>query len=749
MQHQLKSTASERLKVLSPFGIGLRKPRHFADMLKVAWKNKDNLPYAWKVLSKGVCDGCALGVAGFHDWTIEGVHLCMTRLNLLRLNTMPEMEHSLLENVYKIKAKDNAQLRELGRLAHPMLRKRGDAGFHQISWNDAISRIAARIKATTPDRLAFYLTSRGITNEVYYVAQKAARLIGTNSVDNAARLCHSPSTGAMKAAIGWGASTCSYKDWFGTDLIVFFGSNPANDQPVAMKYLDAAKSHGTKVVLVNPYLEPGMKRYWVPSTIKSALVGTKITDYWYPVTQGGDVAFLYGVIKHLLENEWIAQEFIERHTLGVEELVAKARLLTWPELESRAGLSRESMLDFAKLLAGAKNAVLVWSMGITQHVFGADAVAMILNLALLRGYVGREKTGVMPIRGHSGVQGGAEMGAYSTALPGGKPITPESARALSSVYGFDIPDRPGLTATEMVESAHRGELDVFYCVGGNFLRTLPNPDYVAEALAKVPLRIHQDIILTDQMLIDPAERAEEVILLPAKTRYEQDGGGTETTTERRVIFGEQLPRQVGEARSEWQILRDLALAVRPEFSALFGCSTGAEIRSEIARVVPLYDGMQHLSKTGDQFQYGGARLADGGIFNTPDQKGHFRAVPLPEKRTLPGTFFLSTRRGKQFNTLIYAEVDPLNGAARDAVLMNSDDAAELRLKHGDPVLLASDCGNMYARVHLAPIARANVQVHFPEGNPLLPKGCCDAVGGVPDYNAIIRITKCAEVDLMR
>ena len=213
------------------------------------------------------------------------------------LNTMPEMDHALLGDVAALRQKDNAELRELGRLAYPMLRLRGDKGFRRITWDEAISRIAARIKATTPERFALYLTSRGITNEVYYVAQKAARLIGTNNVDNAARLCHSPSTGAMKAAIGWGASTCSYQDWFGTDLIVFFGSNPANDQPVAMKYLDAAKKHGTKIALVNPYLEPGMKRYWVPSTFKCALFGSKITDYWFPVAQGGDVAFLYGVQK--------------------------------------------------------------------------------------------------------------------------------------------------------------------------------------------------------------------------------------------------------------------------------------------------------------------------------------------------------------------------------------------------------------------------------------------------------------------
>src|SRR6476619_7112569 len=142
-------------------------------MAAVVWKNRDNLPYAWKVLSKGVCDGCALGVAGFHDWTIKGVHLCMTRLNLLRLNTMPALDVRLLEDVSKLEKMDNAQLRELGRLPYPMLREKNARGFRRITWEDAYQRIARKLKATDPKRFAFFVTSRGVTNEVYYMAQKA------------------------------------------------------------------------------------------------------------------------------------------------------------------------------------------------------------------------------------------------------------------------------------------------------------------------------------------------------------------------------------------------------------------------------------------------------------------------------------------------------------------------------------------------------------------------------------------------
>src|SRR5690606_36648382 len=381
---------------------------------------------------------------------------------------------------------------------------------------------------------------------------------------------------------------------------------------------------------------------------------------------------------------------------------------------------------------------------------GGDAVSMILNLGLAMGFVGRPRNGLMPIRGHSSVQGGAEMGCYSTAYPGGKPINAENARALEEAYGFPSPDWPGLTAVEMVEACARDQLDVLYCVGGNFLRTLPQPDYVAAAMQRVPLRVHQDIIVTDQMLIDPGEGAEAVLLLPAKTRYEQEGGGIETSTERRVMFSPEIPRTVGEARAEWRILRDAAALAHPDRAHLLGCECAQAIREEIARVIPAYDGVQHLRKTGDAIQWGGERLCDHGAFATPDGKAQFRTVDLrdPAAELKSGAegpggrrFMVSTRRGKQFNPIILAEIDPLTGAGRDAVFINPEDAAELHLARGDRVRLVNATGTLECRVFPAPIARGSLQVHWPEGNVLIPRGIVDTVGGVPDYNAVVSIER--------
>ena len=258
-------------------------------MLRAAWANRDEWRYAWRILRDGVCDGCALGTTGMRDWTIPGVHLCMVRLELLRLNTAPPLDSTVLADVAALRPRSSTQLRALGRLPYPMIRRRGDPGFSRIDWDRALTIVAEGLRVSDPQRTAFYLTSRGITNEVYYVAQKMARLLGTNNVDNSARLCHAASTVAMKRALGHGASTCSYSDWLDAGLIVLLGSNTPNNQPVTTKYLYEAKRRGAQIAVVNPFREPGLDRYWVPSVVESAVFGTTFADHWFDVDTGGDL----------------------------------------------------------------------------------------------------------------------------------------------------------------------------------------------------------------------------------------------------------------------------------------------------------------------------------------------------------------------------------------------------------------------------------------------------------------------------
>jgi len=723
---------------LIPYGITEQHPNAYKDIASVIWENRDNLGYAWRVLNHGCCDGCSLGTKGMRDWTMKGVHLCAVRLQLLRLNTMPAMDWRKLENVDSLRGISEKQLRKLGRLAVPMIRRHGEPGFHRVSWDEAIATVAEGLGAFDPHRIAWYLTSRGLTNEAYYAHQKVARFLGTNHVDTSARICHAPSTAALNATVGCAATTCSYSDWIGSDLIVFVGSNPANNQPVTTKYLHYAKQQGTKVFVVNPYLEPGLERYWVPSVVRSALFGTRIMDDFFPIHVGGDIPFFYGVLKILIENDWLDREFIRERTVGWAELETKARALSWEELERGSGLPRADMFRFAEAFGKARSAVVVWSMGITQHRYGSDNVCALVNLQLAKGNVGRPHTGLMPIRGHSGVQGGAEMGGMPGAYVMGSAATEENARrfAQPEMWGFAPPAWKGLSAAQMVLAAERGEIDALWQSGGNFKQTLPEPDRVHQALGRIKLRIHQDIVTNPTMLVDPADT---VVLLPARTRYEQRGGGTETSTERRIIYSPEIPGpRPEEAREEWEIPVLVARKIDPERAKeAFPWKDTQDIRDEIERVCPSYKGIAKLQKEGDSFQYGGPRLLTE-RFLTADGKGHFTAVGLPEEKIPEGHFLLSTRRGKQFNSMVLADKDPLTGAARDEILISEEDARRLSLRQGQSITLRNELGQLHGRVKIDSIKPGSLQAHWPEANVLIPAGRLDP-SGVPDYNATVEL----------
>ncbi|HKT05186.1 MAG TPA: FdhF/YdeP family oxidoreductase [Rugosimonospora sp.] len=723
---------------LKPFGIGEGRPNNYLEIVKAIRENRHQLRYAWRILRQGTCDGCALGTKGIRDWTMREVHLCNIRLRLLRLNTMPALDTSMLADPAALSRRSGAELRALGRLAEPMLRRAGEPGFRPVGWDTALELAAGKLRDVPPGRVACYLTSRGAPNENYFAAQKAIRALGTNSIDNAARICHSPSTFGLKGALGVAATTCSYTDWIGSDLIVFVGSNVANNQPVAMKYLYHARKAGTRVVCVNAYREPGMARYWVPSNLESAVFGTKMTDRFFDINVGGDIGFLNGVLKHMVERGWVDRSFVDGHTTGYDAVVRSLAGQAWPDLEAQAGSTREEMLALAELLRDAGTAVFVWSMGVTQHAFGEDNVRAIINLGLAKGFVGRDRCGLMPIRGHSGVQGGAEMGAYATVLPGGVPIEAAHADRLTELWGFKVPTTPGLTAAEMIDAAYAGELDVLISSGGNFTEVLPDPEYCRTALGRIPLRVHIDICVSSQMLVDSAG---DVLLLPAQTRYEMAGGVTETSTERRVIFSPEVPGpRPPAAWPEYRIFGELVARARPELADAVRYGGTADIRADIAAAIPLYRGIEKLRAFGDEFQYGGPHLCADWRFPTDDGKARFSVIALPDTRRPDGTFTVATRRGKQFNSMVQERRDPLNGVLRDAVLINPLDADALGLADGAPVLLESASGRLRGRICRAPVTPGNLQVHWPEGEVLIDRTRRSPQAKMPDYNAIVRLT---------
>jgi anaerobic selenocysteine-containing dehydrogenase len=303
-------------------------------------------------------------------------------------------------------------------------RRRGEAGFRRVSWDEALSVLAGGLRATTPDRTALYLTSRGITNETYYVAAKATRALGVANIDSAARVCHAPSTVGLKQTIGVAATTCSFQDVIEAPLVVLWGSNPANNQPVFMKYLYLARRRGCRVVVVNPYLEPGLERYWVPSNVESALFGTKMCDLHVPVRPGGDVALANAALQRLIARGAVDRPFVDAHTEGFDEVAMALAGQDPDHLLALAGVDRPTLESFVDELAQAGGAIHVWSMGITQHRGAAETVRGFVNLALAREPSGATGWGSCPSAATRACRGAPRWAPTPPPCPGACPSIP-------------------------------------------------------------------------------------------------------------------------------------------------------------------------------------------------------------------------------------------------------------------------------------------------------------------------------------
>ena len=621
---QVKSNDTRLSRVL-PFALlGEAKPRHYHELLGVIWANRKEIPYAWNILNHGVCDGCSLGPYGLRDSVLDGVHLCMTRLKLLRVNTMGALDLPVMSDVTRLRALPPEQLRSLGRLAYPMIRRKGERGFLRISWDEALGIVAKRIHKLVPNEMGFLATSRRLTNEVYYVFQKLARVLGTNNVDLCSRWCHAASVSGLKSTLGYGAPTCSLSDFIGTDLLVIFGSGLADNQPVTPKYMHNAKKSGTRIVAVSPVREYGLDRYWMPSVA----FGTRLVDDFFQVREGGDIALINGVLKTLIANDQIDHEFIDKNTAAFADLKNSLEQQSWEMLEQRSGLSRGEMQRFAILYSQARTAVFVYSLGFTQQEFGVNNVKAVVNLALARGMLGREKCGIMPMRGHSGAQGGGECGFEPDKFPGAFAVNDDSARRFSNLWHHPVPSTPGLKLPDMIEAAHEGKCKFLYSVGGNLLHTLPNASFVSKALGRLPMRVHQDIVLNTSMLLD-AEEA--VILLPGQTRYEQRSGGTSTSTERRIRFTPEIPgHQLGDTLPDWEIPILIGRKALPNGDKLFPFTGTQAIREEMSRVMPIYQGIEKLTQEGDHLQWGGPQLYKDGFTMMPENRALFTALDPPD-----------------------------------------------------------------------------------------------------------------------
>ena len=431
----------------------------------------------------------------------------------------------------------------------------------------------------------------------------------------------------------------------GTDLVVILGSDLANNQPVTTKYLHYAKRQGTRIVVVNPMREPGLERYWVPCDLRSALFGTRLMDDFFQVARGR---------RHRVHARRAQAPDRARRVgtatsssgapTGFEALRAHGRrALPWETLETRRRAhARRHGSASPTQYARAKTAVFVYSMGLTQHRFGVDNVKAIVNLALARGMLGREKCGIMPIRGHSGVQGGGECGVDPDKYPGGFEVANESdRRALRGRCGA-VRSRRGRAIAR--SRCSRPRTTARSTCSTRSAATCSRPCPTATTCAKRSRACGSASTRTSCSTPRRCSTGRTVLLLPAQTRYETPGGGTATSTERRIRFSPEIagPR-IAEARPEWEIPVQLAIAARPELAPLLAWTrhrpTSAARWRGRCRSTPAVEALEREGAVGAVGRR--APLRATASRRMPEGRARFTPVPLPEIEIPPGHFYLT------------------------------------------------------------------------------------------------------------
>jgi molybdopterin-dependent oxidoreductase alpha subunit len=365
----------------------------------------------------------------------------------------------------QLRGMTSRQLENSGRLSEPLYLAPGSTSYQPIPWDRALSLVAERMRAAGPERSFFY-ASGWASNEAGFLFQLLARLFGTNYVNNCSYYCHQASGVGLGMALGTGAGTVRLEDLDHADVYILIGANPASNHPRLMRSLMQLRRRGGQVIVINPLQELGLKNFRVPSDVRSLLFGTDIASMYVQPHVGGDLALLTGIAKEVLESQSHDVAFIDRHTEGFATFAAHLQQVGWDRIIEESGVAREQIRRIAEVYSRSKNAIIGWCMGITHHLHGTQSVHTIASLAMLRGMVGREHAGLMPIRGHSNVQGLGTVG-----------VTPALKQHMLGRFekrlGIQPPRSPGLDTMACMDAAWDKRMEVALCLGGNLYGSNP------------------------------------------------------------------------------------------------------------------------------------------------------------------------------------------------------------------------------------------------------------------------------------
>jgi len=691
-----------------------------------------------RLQAHNACKTCAVGMGGqrggLHDERGSFPEVCKKSIQAQAADMQPPIDERFFaqHSVADLQRLSGRQLEAAGRLGFPLLWQSGTSHFRRVTWNDAYGLAAAALRSAAPERTFFYSSGRS-SNEAAFLLQCFARVFGTNNVNNCSYYCHQASGVALQRAIGSATATVTLDDLSRTDLVMVIGANPASNHPRLISQLIDVRRRGGKVIVINPLQEIGLVRFRVPSDWRSMLFGSEVSDLYLQPHIGTDVAVLKLLLKGIVEGGAADQAYLSAHVDGWEAVESDIRSTPAAALLADCGLRADDIEVAVRLLATSQRTVFCWAMGITQHAHGVDNVQAIVNLALSRGMVGKAGAGLLPIRGHSNVQGVGSVGV-SPALKA------EFAKRLQQLYGITLPTTPGLHTLASLEAAARGEIDAAVLLGGNLFAATPDRLWAGQALRQIGTVIHITTKLNEGHIHG---RGRTGLVLPALARDEESQCTTQESMFNYVRLSEGGASAASpDMQSEVQILATLAGMVLPSGPVDFaGLRDHAAIRAAIAAVVPGYHAIGAIDRTKTEFQIDGRTLHTP-AFQTPSGKAHAAVTPVPTFPLAEGEFRLMTLRSEgQFNTVVYEDEDIYRGnERRDVVMMNEADAQTLGLRRDQRVAVVNDTGRMDALVRFAPLPPGNLAMYFPEANVLIPRRV-DPASGTPVFKSVaVRIS---------
>jgi molybdopterin-dependent oxidoreductase alpha subunit len=690
----------------------------------------------WKAMrAKNACKTCALGMGGqaggMRNETGHWPEVCKKSLQAMVADMQQGLRPEFFQrySIAQLRTLSPRELEWCGRLVQPLYAGPADTHYRAIDWDEALGRVASQLKATRPDQNFFYCSGRS-SNEAGFVLQLFARLYGTNYVNNCSYYCHQASGAGLVGSLGTGTATLTLEDVEGTDLFFLIGGNPASNHPRLMRSLMNLRRRGGHVVVINPVKEVGLVTFSVPSDLRSLLFGSKIASLYVQPHIGGDMALLTGVAKYLLERDAVDAAFIAAATEGFEPYARQVRDTSWEVIEHNSGVDRATIEKVADLYAAAKTAAFGWTMGITHHEHGVQNVQTIVNLALLRGMVGRPRTGLLPIRGHSNVQGMGSVGV----VPNLKQVIFDN---LEKHLKVQLPRTPGLDTMSCIQAAERGEMRSALCLGGNLFGSNPDAKFAARALGKLELITYLNTTLNTGHAWGTAR---ETLILPVLARDEEPQPTTQESMFNFVRLSDGGPARLPGPRGEVEILttvgrRVLGDAGPVDWEAL---KRHCDVRQMIAQIIPGMEQVGAIDRTREEFHIKG-RIFHEPRFPTLTGKAQFKTHPLPPLRGDGDQLRLMTVRSEgQFNTVVYEEQDVYRGQERrDVILLNRADIERLGLRVDQRVTVRSVAGEMaHVLVREFDVRAGNALMYFPEANVLVPT-TTDPLSRTPAFKSVL------------